>query len=160
MPIPKFDVIRATDYKGRDVLFCTAWAKVGNHPIAPECLVDGIDVRPHAHDVVDTSWELLQTVEAVLSECWQELILQRVEPVLPTEEDLSLYHWFWRLMGHTMKSKTMEEPGAEAVVSSKCSKAPSTMLSWKRTANIFARTITYSSVKMNIDTWKQAAPWI
>ena len=27
-------------------------------------------------------------VEAVLSECWQELILQRVEPVLPTEEDL------------------------------------------------------------------------
>ena len=44
--------------------------------------------RPHAHDVVDTSWELLQTVEAVLSECWQELILQRVEPVLPTEEDL------------------------------------------------------------------------
>ena len=53
-----------------------------------ERLVDGIDVRPHAHDVVDTSWELWKMVEAVLSECWQELILQRVEPVLPTEEDL------------------------------------------------------------------------
>ena len=78
-----------------------------------ERLVDGIDVRPHVHDVVDTSGELLQTVEAVLSVCWQELILQRVEPVLPTEEDLSLYRLFWRLMGHTMKSKTMEKAWAE-----------------------------------------------
>ena len=80
MPRPKFDVIRATDYKGRDVLFCTAWAKVGNHPIAPECLVDGIDVRPHVHCVVDASGELWKMVEAVLSDCWQELILKRVEP--------------------------------------------------------------------------------
>ena len=66
-PRPKFDVIGTADNEGRDVVFCTARAKVGNHPIALERLVDGIEVRPHAHDVVDTSWELLQMVEAVLS---------------------------------------------------------------------------------------------